>query len=554
VGQVTRNIRPIKTRADTGLNLGGIIGAGARAGASAGLKTRAGATAGLTRNIRPILPSKPVPPPTAAFIGFTPRPTSAPASIGAGIGAATGIGSAGFGGAGTVGRTGVRAGPAATGLPDYGGFAGKPVQRHPSFAPEVGTADGGAGVNGSELDRGPKAGDPSWNSFDALSKGAGRVLQGVGVGATQGVKKKREAAAKEPNPDDKVLADLELQVSSALRDNAWSPETRAKIVQTYRDFWLHYTGADPQRMELNNYAIQSEYRRYLQQWHDNGQNGKHTADWGNGDFFSTYSGTLDSEANDAYGPGFVLDKDPDGWFKITNVQDLQAQIEASMRKDPVAAAEMITRLTAWGAYGGAQEKYSRNNVVLDKNGNPVKARWTKDDQVALSQFLHDVSKQQEAAKDGSELQPWQDILVTVSTQNQGIATTPGYGGDSSGGGGYSRRGYGGGGYGGGGGGGGISYTDSDQLKQLINAIARARLGYALNDDQIGEFVTEYHNKEAAFVNARIAGQSGQQLDPESQAAAWIESHFRDQMAGQQGNTYISALANFLMNGSFGSTS
>lgn len=542
MGQASRNIRPIKTRAGAGLNLGGVVGAGARAGAAAGLKTRAGATAGLARNVKPIIPSKPVPDPSAAFIGFTPRAQATPASLGLAQGAALGA-AKGF----------PAVGP--SGLPDYGGFNGQPVKRHPSYAAEIGTADGGAGLNGSELNRGPQAGDPAWNSFDALSKGAGRVLQGVGVGATQGNKKRREQAAKEPNPDEKVLADLQLQVSSALRDNTWSPETRAKIVQTYRDFWLHFTGADPQRMQLNNFAVQSEYRRYLQQWHDNGQNGKHTADWGQGDFFSTYSGVLESEADDQYGPGFILDKDEDGWFKISNVQDLQAQIEATMRKDPVAAAEMITKLTAWGAYGGAQEKYSKNNVVFDKNGNPVKARWTKDDQVALSQFLHDVSKQQEAAKDGSELQPWQDIISTVAEQNQGIATTPGYAGDG-GAGGYSRRGRGGyGGYGGGGGGGGgISYTDSDQLKQLINAIARARLGYALNDDQIAQFVTEYHTKEAAFVNARIAGQSGQQLDPESQAAAWIESHFRDQMAGQQGNTYISALANFLMNGSFGSTS
>lgn len=536
MGQATRNI---KTRASAGLSLAGIVGAGARAGAAIGTKTRAaprsailaGAQAGA--RIPPIAPSKPVPDPTVHFIGYQPMDNPKPPNP-------------------RLGPDAWKLIPGNAALGTTGGFESNgPHTRRPSAAAGVGaiTAGAQAGLGG-----GTTSLDPAWKSYDALVGGAGRVIQGAGVGATQGDKKRREKAAKDPGPDAKALAEVQLQVSSALRDNTWSVQERQQIAQTYRDFWLHFSGSDTSLMSLNNYAVQSEYRRYLQQWHDNGQNGKHTADWGTGDFFNTYSGVLESEADDQYGPGFILDKDEEGWYKISNVQDLQAQIEATMRKDPVAAAEMITRLTAWGAYGGAQEKYSKNNVVFDKYGNPVKARWTKDDQVALAQFLHDVAKQQEAAKDGTELQPWQNILVQVSTDNQAIGASPGYGG-GGGGGGYRRYGHGYGGYGGGGGGGGggVSYTDSDQLKQLINAIARARLGYALNDDQIAQFVTEYHTKEAAFVNARIAGQSGQQLDPESQAAAWIESHFRDAMAAQQGNSYISALANFLMNGSFGST-
>lgn len=386
---------------------------------------------------------------------------------------------------------------------------------------------------------------------DPASKEAARVLTTLttdNMGATRKeVGTARGVDIHGAAPDDEVLSQVEKQMQSVLRDNTWTPDERGAIVKQYRDWWSHYTtGGQEQLKNINNFSIQSEYRRLIAQWHDNADKDKDKYD-DNGDFFTTYSGVLASDADDQFGPGFVLSQDEDGWYKIENIQDLQHLIEGNARKDPAFAAQLITRMTAWGAYGGAQEKYSSQNVVFDSHGNPVKARWTKDDQAALKQFLSDVAKQQEVAINGGELQPWDTILDQVSTSDVAIANTKGYGGGGGGGG----HGYGGGG---GGGGGGVSYTDADQLKQLINGIARGRLGMALSDADINAFVADYHQKEAAFVRARIAGQDGQQLDPESQAAAWIESRFRDQMGAQQANTYVSGLASFLLGGSFGSTS
>lgn len=348
-------------------------------------------------------------------------------------------------------------------------------------------------------------------------------------------------------PDDEVLSQVEENLQHALTDNTWTPQERADIVKQYRDWWSHYTtGGQDQLKAINNFSVQSDFRRLVQQAHAAQEDGKDTPD-AMGDWISAYKGPLLSDADDKFGPGFVLSQDEDGWFKIEGIADLQHLIEGNARKDPAFAAQLMARLTAWGVYGGGSDKYVKDRIVFDSHGNPVKAQWTVDDSNGLKTFLADVAKQQEVALNGGELQPWDTILDQVSLQNDTTASTKGYGG---GGGGGRGGGYGGGG----GGGGGVSYTDADQLKQLINGIARGRLGMALSDADINAFVADYHQKEAAFVRARIAGQDGQQLDPESQAAAWIESRFRDQMGAQQANTYVSGLASFLLGGSFGSTS
>lgn len=353
-------------------------------------------------------------------------------------------------------------------------------------------------------------------------------------------------------PTDATLDRVRRQVQSALMLNTWTPEERMDIVRNYREFVQRWSNGDDSLRNINNWSIKAEYARLLKQWQDeqNADDGN-LADTSNGDWFTTYDGKLNSAANMEFGPGFIINKDENGWYFIQDVDDTWRQINATMRTDPAAAARMITSLAAFGSYGGAAERYASQNVVFDANGNPITARWTKDDETALKEFLQEVTVMQ-ASGASADMMSWDEILDATAAQNQELGIQPGYGEQGGGSGWVDYGGGGGGGYGYGGGGGGqntgISYTPADQLKQMLNGIARARLGYVLNDSDIAAFVADYHQKEAAYVNARIAGQSAMQLDPESAAAAWIESRFRDQMGAQAANNYVQQLAEFLMGG------
>jgi hypothetical protein len=370
-------------------------------------------------------------------------------------------------------------------------------------------------------------------------------------------------------PDESVLKQIRDNVDMALRSNTWSPEERQQILQSYKSFVQKFVADDEEdQKSLNNWAVQSVFKQLIQKANAD----KHANDTTGGglmDFFGLanqkpqddlgnwYSGPLQSSADDKFAQGFLLSADERGWYKIESIETVQHAIGAHARDDPAFAARLIANMAAYGAYGGGSDKYAGQRIQYDKRGNPVAATFNVDDDNALATFLTLIAKDQQQAMNAQELKPWDQIMDEHALQNSQIGASPTYGEQdgAAGGRGY-RRGYGGG-YGGGGfggGGGGVSYTDSDQLKQLVNGIARSRLGYVLNDQQVAEFVAAYHSKEAAFVNARMSGQDAQQLDAESQAAAWIESHFRDAMASSQANNYISSLAAFLMGGSFGSTS
>lgn len=374
-------------------------------------------------------------------------------------------------------------------------------------------------------------------------------------------------------PDEDVLQRVREQVDLALRDGTWTPEEKSQILQSYRNFVQKFVADDEDDLKsLNNWAVQSAFKQLTAQARKAQDADQEQAGGGFLNMFGLaqedpnkapddlgeyYSGNLLSAADDKYAQGFILSADAGGWYKIQSIKDLRHQIATEARDNPAFAAKLIAGMAAYGAYGGGTDKYAGQRIQFDKRGNPVAATFNTDDENALGTFLSAIAVDQEQAMNAQELQPWDAIMDQHAAQNSSIAATPSYGKQGGGGGGGYRRyghGYGGGYGGGGGGGGGVSYTDSDQLKQLINGIARSRLGMALNDQQIAEFVADYHSKEAAFVNARMAGQSGMQLDPESQAAAWLESHFRDPMAAQQANTYISSLASFLLGGSFGSQS
>lgn len=419
--------------------------------------------------------------------------------------------------------------------------------------------------------------DDAWHQKDVVDVAAvgQKALSGISDAVQTNVanpfRDKKHDYVAPARPADETLKMLKERMDLALSDNTWTPEERQQIVSSYRNFIQKFVADDNEDLKsMNNWSVQSAYKQLVQQSRKAQAEG--SAKGGDGllgDFFGQaadagmahdlgefYDGELMSAADDKYGPGFILSADEDGFYKIVSIRDLRHQIEAQARDNPQFAARLIAGMAAYGSYGGGTDKYAQGRIQFDAAGNPVRATFNVDDENALGQFLSDIAKDQEQAMNGQELQPWDAIMDQHAAQNAAIGATPGYGQqEAAAPSGRGYGGYGGGGGGGfGGGGGGVSYTDSDQLKQLINGIARSRLGYVLNDQQIAEFVAEYHAKEAAFVNARTSGQSGQQLDPESQAASWIEAHFRDPMAANQANNYISSLAAFLLGGSFGSTS
>lgn len=390
--------------------------------------------------------------------------------------------------------------------------------------------------------------DDAWDEYRKLTEAA----RAKAINAEQ--------LGTEEAPTDPTVERIRQQVRDTLRDRAWTPEERVQIAQAYREWYNRFTNGDDTERQINNWSVRAEFRRLMPQYREalEGNNLQKSAniyplddpgtpqnEGGFTDFLNTFiERPLIGNLTGGKVPNFVIGEDENGYYHIQTLDEWVTQISSAARDDPATAAELMTKMAAWGAYGGGTDKYVADRVVHDANGYPVAGQWTKDDQTALRQFLTDVAMQQAGGFEESWQQLLDDHALTNSTVIGGGNT---YGSDSGGGGG---RYYGGGGYGGGYGGAsaGVSYTDSDQLKQLINAIARARLGMALTDAQVQEFVTFYHQQEAAFVSARMAGQSAMQLDAESQAAAWIESRFRDQYAAQSANSYISTLAGWLLGG------
>lgn len=237
---------------------------------------------------------------------------------------------------------------------------------------------------------------------------------------------------------------------------------------------------------------------------------------------------------------------------------LYSKLIAEALADPTKAGELMASMVAVGAYGGGSEKYVQDRLYLakDKNGQAiVKGRFTVDDANALADVLPLIANDQANIADGviarggdvSEIPGFEELLAKRGIERQDMAGTLQPAGDSGGGGG--RRG-GGGGFGGGGGGGAARFTDPEQLKSLIDGIARQRLGRILTVEESQAFADYYHSQEAASGGVNYTSGGGRVLDPESQAIAWIESRYRDEGARQQQGNYVSTLLKMLQGSEF----
>lgn len=303
---------------------------------------------------------------------------------------------------------------------------------------------------------------------------------------------------------------------------------------------------DAAEIELHNAAMTAAYRRGITAWQEGQGNALVTLEGSGatGGFYGDPDFEIGDLTNDdlTSAPNIVLERDQSGRLMIKRVDQAALSLTGELRRNPAMAAQMIVKLAGWGAYGGGTDRYAAQRVQFDGAGNPVAATWNKDDQEALDYFIKEVARVQASG----DTTPWNELLDQVAMQNTAIAQSPGYGIAAPEGGG------GGGGFGSGVEDTGISVTSPDLLKQTINGIARARLGQVLGDEEINAFVADYNARERQFVDARRLGLDGVQVDPESAAAAWIESRYRDQAAGMAGNNYITQLAEFLMGGGMAS--
>lgn len=246
-------------------------------------------------------------------------------------------------------------------------------------------------------------------------------------------------------------------------------------------------------------------------------------------------------------PPMLLVRDENGRLSIESHFDVMTGLYTRLTTNPDEAAAWQSVLAASGAYAGSQEKYPQYRL----------GRWNVDDDTALEKALQgaamvqmDMAQRAMLAGEPIEVLDYQEIIAQRAEQGVELADA-GAVTESGGSSGYSRSGgYGYGGGFGGGGGGGYTQTDSEMLRQLVNGIARSRMGRALTAEESAAFISHFHSQEAAYYASREAGATAEGVDPEGQAASWLESYFSDEIGEEGMGTNVVNLVNFLMGGGF----
>lgn len=350
-------------------------------------------------------------------------------------------------------------------------------------------------------------------------------------------------------------------------------EERQALEQLGRDFKSWMGGdivVDPVVRQINNLGVLAKFRRLQSEWREklNKQQqqyveGQELEEGGNtggfllpggsqmpatgglGDIQTQFRSFGQATGTGAL-PSFVLSRDDNGFMRVLDVATFIHGKIADARKDPKQAAALITAMAYAQVYGGGKEQYAAQRLVFDKNGQPIAGQISQEDRAALVNLTRLVV---EAQTVGSAT-PIEDEIAEMASLGASIQNSPGNGGSGGGGGGGRRGGGGGGGYGGGGGGAVIT-TDPALLRSLIDGVARARMGRALTNEESAQFIAMYHNLETTFRTAAMNGQATTNLDPESQAVAWIESRMTQEAAGQQSGKFIFALQQLLSGGGLG---
>jgi hypothetical protein len=440
---------------------------------------------------------------------------------------------------------------------------GNPNQRPGVKAPKKLIRDGydaqgnpvdkfGNAIQGPGIER--RTGNPT-DEFGNLVQGPGLVGAPSFTDLTPAEQKKARETSKTIRETGKVTRTVNQMLESLKKDPLPDAERTLagqELADAFRDqskrkyFTMDDMVENPVLATLNELSAWSEYRIKVSEWKtkknksgtvglegdpgdpEEGGDGTFTGIVDNGSFSSVTSPSNLSP--------YLVTRDESGLLTVVTAdQWIQAKF-ARMRHDPEYAAQMITALAMTSAYGSdSSANNQRSRVVVDRNGNPVKAFVSAEDLRALKELANQVAILQ---NQGDEVAIDDSIAeLTAMAHEVGVQTTAN-GDYGDGGGGWGGGGWGGGGgYGGGGGGGqSVQLTDATELTSLVSSIARQRMGRELTPEEAALFVQHYHAKERQESANYYAGGEFTRLDPEGQAVAWITSHFEEEAArNQEGN-------------------
>lgn len=288
----------------------------------------------------------------------------------------------------------------------------------------------------------------------------------------------------------------------------------------------------------NNAATWAQYRRKMADYQSAQikANGDTNAPKGDGTFASMLEARRYDEASRAnslsedLGSGksapYVVARDEHGLLHVVTAGQWVNGKVADMIKDPRYAAQVITALamsTSYGNDAAANNQLSR--VAQDKDGNPVRAVYSKEDRDALIQLVTTAVNAQSAG----DQTPVDDLLAYLAREGRGITDQNIRNGDYGGGGG--GRGFGGGG--GGGGGQSVRLSDPTALASTVDSIGRQRMGRSLTPAEQQAFINYVHDLERQSAAAFYRGGEYTPIDMEGQAVNWIQNQFQREAGANQ---------------------
>jgi len=362
------------------------------------------------------------------------------------------------------------------------------------------------------------------------------------------------------------------------------PAEEKAMLAELGEAWKWRTGGfdelNPIAIAVKNLGTRAEYRKMQADWIKTKKGSKTTGGGvplplpdatgeevdeagGLGGFMAQQQGTMGVFDTSPELFDMIISRDKDGVDQIVSAEDWIRGKIADTRVDPndspqEAAAKrrlagnLIQTLAMADTYSSyAQKRDAAYRVVLDENGEAVAGYLEKPDVAALQNLVSQVINSNMSSNETFAIEDWIEAYAlerdSIGRETEGPGDTGGRSG--SGRGGYG--GYGGGGYGGGGGGGGGGYqfTSPETLKSMVDGIARSRLGRVLTAEEVAGFVAHYHSLERAFVDNYRLGADATRVEPESEAAAWIETRLMKEQAGQQAGKYVMLLRQLFSSGS-----
>lgn len=379
----------------------------------------------------------------------------------------------------------------------------------------------------------------------------------------------------------KVLEEAEKRLAADPTAPAEDKELLAELGQAWKYGTAGFDELNPLAVAIKNLGTRAEYRKMVADWTKSKKGPKTTggglpmalpdasgeeidAAGGLGGFMAQQQGTFGTFDTTPDLFDMIISRDKDGVDHIMSAEDWVRAKVADTRVDPNdspaeaaqkrrLAGNLIQTLAMADTYGSyAQKRDAAYRVVLDENGEAVAGYLEKPDVAALQNLVAQVINSNMSSNETFAIEDWVEAYAlerdAIGRETEGPGGTGSRGSSGYSGGGY--RGYGGGGYGGGGGGagGGVQLTSAETLKSMVDGIARSRLGRVLNADEVAAFVAHYHSLERAFVDAYRAGGDAFRVEPEAEAAAWIETQLMKEQAGQQAGKYVLMLRQLFSSG------